>query len=179
MSSEQLDRQPGEWAGATSRWHIPSYKRDQADPSGPHNWPRRPPDIAGFCNSIGPNKGVERKHAYDPPSGLPHPCEREQQWKSTSKHVEPYQPLHERMAGRKILKSLAHDENQGWTGTRNNFTGPRHFSPLVTTMQPEPITSTKSYFVEKVFSLLPCCVDTDMTDIRGRTGHGNQKSCIF
>ena len=140
----------GEWAGAKSRWHIPSHKRDQADSSGPLSWPRRPPNIAGFCDSIGESKSAERRHAYDPPSGLPHPLEREQQWRSTSKFVEPYQPLFERMAGRKILEPIQHEENGGWTGTRNNFTGPRHFSATNTTIQPEAITSTKSYFVEKV-----------------------------
>ena len=146
--NEQVEM--GEWAGAKSKWHIPSYKRDYADSSGPYNWPRRPPNIAGFCDSISDQRSSERRHAYDPPSGIPHPAEREQKWRSTSKHVEPYQPLYERMAGRKILEPLRHEENNGWTGARNNFTGPRHFMAASTAIQPEDTTTTKSFFVEKV-----------------------------
>lgn len=140
----------GEWAGAKSKWHIPSHKRDFADASGPLHWPRRPPSMAGFCDSIGDQRNAERRHAFDPPSGIPHPMDREQIWKSSSKRVEPYQPLYERMAGRRTLEPLQHEENNGWTGSRNNFTGPRHFMPATTTIEPKDVTSTKSYFVEKV-----------------------------
>ena len=132
------------------KWHLPSHNRQCADPCGPFHWPRRPSNIGGFCDSVVDDKGCGRKHFIDPPSGIPHLVGREKVWKSSSRHVDPYQPSNERNIGKRTLELEARVENLGWTGRANNFTGPKHFVPLLTTLEPGDSTATKSYYLEKV-----------------------------
>lgn len=55
-------------------------------------------------------------------------------------------------------------ENLGWTGSNNNFTGPRHYPDAMTTIQPGGETSTKSYYLEKIIGALRSSEDEDTED---------------
>ena len=71
---------------------------------------------------------------------------REMQWRSSSRRVEAYREEFDRPTGTKRIVPNNPEGNDGWTGKLNNFTGPRHFNPQNTSVNP---TDGNSYFVER------------------------------
>jgi hypothetical protein len=59
-----------EWPGAASKWHIQAHNRNDAGPSGPPHWPKRPFDVGGFCASVPDLPPRGQRHFDAPPSGI-------------------------------------------------------------------------------------------------------------
>jgi hypothetical protein len=59
-----------EWPGAASKWHIQAHNRNDAGPSGPPHWPKRPFDVGGFCASVHDLPPRGQRHFDAPPSGI-------------------------------------------------------------------------------------------------------------
>lgn len=130
--------------------------------TGPDHWPKRPHDVGGFCESIELSWYGGRKHVSDPPTGILPPAHREAQWRSSCRHIEPFKPIKDRGTGTKRVSHPIPTNGLGWTGTNSNFTGPRHFMHLTTSIEPCANTMTASYGVEKVMGMKKFVFSKDM-----------------
>lgn len=173
-----------EWPGAQSRWHIQGHQRDPVlggpGPQGPAHWPRRPHDIGGFCDSVVEASNQGMRHAYDPPSAYVPAPDRSRKWNFARRPLVAYREEHERVTGTRRVEPNVPVDNLGWTGKFANYTGPRHYQPVTTTIQPNEATTTGSYYVEKIMGTKKAVLSSSMglSDLYDGLERRNQRPAV-